>query len=302
LKASQLEIATQVKQVYWQLVYQLEKQKLLVYQDSLFSGFLRAAELRAKSGETNRLEMITARSQSFEVKNQLQLVTSDVAIYIRKLQTLLSTDVSYYPADTLLKKQLPLMPTDSLAILQNPTLGFARQQVEVAAIGKKLEQSRALPDLSVGYFSQTMQGVQEVNSTPHTFGSGDRFSGIQAGLTVPLWYKPYAARIKAAGIRHDIAQTQADAYSKSLESNYRSLFDEYEKYSRSVDFYEQQAVPEASYIIEQSGRSYKAGAMDYLDYVLSLNRALTIRQNYLDALNSYIQTIINIEFISGKTL
>ena len=59
----------------------LSKQKLLIYQDSLYSGFLRAAELRAKAGETNRLEMITARSQSLEIKNQLFQVTADIGIY-----------------------------------------------------------------------------------------------------------------------------------------------------------------------------------------------------------------------------
>ncbi len=48
---SQLEIATQVKQVYWQFVFLSSKQKLLIYQDSLYSGFLRAAELRAKAGK-----------------------------------------------------------------------------------------------------------------------------------------------------------------------------------------------------------------------------------------------------------
>jgi len=302
LKKSQLEIATQVKQVYWQLAYLLSRGKLLVYQDSLFSGFMRAAELRAKSGETNRLEMITARSQSFEVKNQLQQINTDVGIYVRKLQTLLNTDESWYPADTLLKRQLLVLLPDSSAIAENPTLGLVKQQVEVAGAEKKLEQNRALPDLSIGYFSQTMQGVQEVNSVPTTFGPGNRFSGVQAGITLPLWYKPYSAKVKAAGIRQNIAQTNAEAYSKTLASDYRSLLDEYEKYSKSVDFYELQAVPEANYIIEQSGRSYKAGAMDYLDYVLNLNRALTIRQNYLDALNSYKHTIINIEYISGKTL
>ena len=53
-------------------------------------------------------------------------------------------------------------------------------------------------------------------------------------------------------------------------------------------------------IIEQSSQSYKAGALDYLDYVINLNRALGIKQNYLDALNSYNQTIVNIDFITGK--
>ncbi len=302
LKGTKLEISSQVKQVYWQLVYQLEKQKLLVYQDSLFSGFLRAAELRAKTGETNRLEMITARSQSLEVKNQLQLLTSDAGITGRKLQALLNTDEIFYPADTLLKKQVLVFLPDSLATAANPALGFARQQEASAGMEKRLEQSRAWPDLSLGFFSQTMQGVQEVNSIPRTFGPGDRFNGIQAGIALPVWYKPFASRVKAAGIRQDMARNYTEACLNTLALNYSSMIAEVEKYSRSVDFYEQQAVPEAVYIIEQSGRSYKAGAMDYLDYVLSLNRALTIKQNYLDALNSYIQTIISIETLSGKTL
>jgi len=55
----------------------------------------------------------------------------------------------------------------------------------------------------------------------------------------------------------------------------------YNKYASSVDYYENQAVPEADLIIEQASRSYEAGALDYIDYILTLNRALTIKQNYL---------------------
>jgi len=302
LKVSQLEIATQVKQIYWQLAYLVEKQKLLAYQDSLFSGFLRASELRAKSGETNRLEMINARSLSMEIKNQLQQVSSDVGITSRKLQNIMNVSETFLPADTLSKPQVLLLLPDSIAVSKNPSLGYVQQQVEITGVEQKLEQSRALPDLTFGYFSQTMKGIQEVNSVPQTFGPGDRFNGIQAGITVPLWYKPYSAKAKAAGIRQDIARTNVENYSRSLTLEYASLLDEFNKYSKSVDFYEKQAIPEADYITEQSGRSYKAGAMDYLEYILSLNRALTIRQNYLDALSNYRQTIINIEYISGKTL
>ena len=75
---------------------------------------------------------------------------------------------------------------------------------------------------------------------------------------------------------------------------------EFSKNSNSVDYYEKQAIPEADLIIEQATRSYKAGAMDYLDYILSLNRALSIKQNYLDAQNNYNQTVISIDFITGK--
>ena len=42
-KVAQLELATQVKQVYWQYVYLTAKQKLLSYQDSLYSGLFKGS-------------------------------------------------------------------------------------------------------------------------------------------------------------------------------------------------------------------------------------------------------------------
>jgi cobalt-zinc-cadmium resistance protein CzcA len=297
---SRLEIATQVKQVYWQSVFLSSKQKLLIYQDSLYSGFLRAAELRAKAGETNRLEMITARSQSFEIKNQLYQVTSDIAISSRKLMVLLNSRSHLALSVKEVHRIDFAIDSDSVSIEQNPFLGYIKQQVEVSQIEKKLERSQMLPDLNVGYFSQTIIGAQDVNGVPQNFGKGDRFTGVQAGISIPLWFTPHTSRAKAAKISENIARTNAENYTKSLTGNYQSLLDEYNKYASSVDYYEKQAVPEADLIIEQATRSYKAGALDYLDYVLTLNRALTIRQNYLDALNNFNQTIIAIEYITGK--
>jgi cobalt-zinc-cadmium resistance protein CzcA len=301
LKGSQLDIATQVKQVYWHLAYLYSRQKLLIYQDSLFSGFQRAAELRARSGETNRLEMITARSQSMEVKNRLHQASADIGIAARKFRTLLNSETDLVPADTVLIKAGKMPEEDSIGIAQNPSLGYITQQVEVSKFEKQLERSKMMPDLSIGYFSQTMQGTQDIGGVPRVFGPGDRFTGIQAGISVPLWFVPYTSKAKAAAITEKAAAARAEYFSKTLTGEFRSMIDEYTKYSESVDYYEKQAIPEADMIISQSTLSYKAGALDYLDYILNLNRALEIKQNYLDALNSLNQTLFNIESITGKT-
>jgi heavy metal efflux system protein len=300
MQASQLEIATQVKQVYWQLAYLRSKLKLFAYQDSLYSGFLRAAELRAKTGETNRLEMITARSQSLEVRNQLQQVTADLDIYNQKLQAILNTEALLNIADTVLRRADYSPVADSSAIAGNPSVKYVQQQVEISHLEKKLEINRMMPDFSIGFFSQTMQGTQEVDGIPQAFGPGERFTGFQAGISIPLWFGPFTAKTKAARLNEHVAMANAEYYSKTLSGNYRSLLGEFSKFSSSLEYYENQAVPEADLIIDQATRSYKAGAMDYLDYILNLNRALEIRQNYLEALNNYNQTIINIEFIAGK--
>jgi cobalt-zinc-cadmium resistance protein CzcA len=300
LKSASLDIATSVKQVYLQLAYLNSKQQLLVYQDSLFSGFLRAAELRARTGETNRLEMITARTQSLEIKNQLQQVIADEGIQKRKLQTLLNSKIPIRPSDTVLHRLDFFLLNDSLALNGNPSLGYIRQQVEVSRINKQLEHSRMMPDLSVGYFNQSIIGSQEISGTLRTFDGGYRFTGFQAGIAIPVWFGPSLSRSKAAEIKELASRSEAEYYSGSLKSTYGSMLDECRKYASSIDYYEQQAVPEANMIIEHSEQSYKAGALDYLDYVITLNRALDIRQNYLDALNNYNQTIISIDYITGK--
>ncbi len=299
-KASQLDIATQVKQLYWQYVFFAAKQKLLIFQDSLYSGMARAAELRVKTGETNKLEMITARSQNLEVKNALYQLNADMGILCRKLKIILNTEFLPVPEQVVLIK-IPFPVTgDSTSLFQNPSLGYIRQQVEVSQIQKKLERSQMMPDLKVGYFSQTIIGTQEVNGTAQNFGNDYRFNGLQAGITIPIWFPAFTSRNKAAKINENIARNDAEYYSRSVSGSYRTLIDEYNKFSSSVDYYEKQAVPEADLIIEQANLSYRAGALDYLEYVITLSRALIIRQNYLDALNNCNQTVISLEFITGK--
>jgi len=295
-----LEIATEVRQVWWHLAYISSMEGLLKYQDSLYTGFSRAADLRSKSGETNRLEMITARSQSLEIKNQLLQMRADRMIYLRKLKTLMNTSANISPADSLLRRLVYIPDNDSLAIASNPTLGYINQKKEVARLTRKLETSRALPDFSIGYFSQTMIGTQEVDGNQKNFTSGDRFNGWQAGIAVPVWFGPSISKTKAARLQEKIAGVEAESFRKSLESSYRSLLDEYSKFASSVDYYEQQAVPESNLIIDHATRSYKAGELDYLEYIIMLGRAVEIRQRYLETLSNYNQTIINLDFIKGK--
>jgi cobalt-zinc-cadmium resistance protein CzcA len=299
-KVTQLDIATKVKQVYWEYVFLSARHKLLVYQDSLYSGFMKAAELRSKAGETNKLEMITARSQSLEIKNQLFQVSSDMGINRRKLKLLLFTSSDPVPADAELNRIDFSFVTDSSSVVKNPSLGYAQQQIEISHIENKLERSMMMPDLSVGYFNQTMIGTQEINGVSQSFGPGNRFTGFQAGISVPLWFFPYTSKAKAARINESIVRNDVDWFKRSISGNYLTLIDELKKYIATTEYYEKQAVPEATIIIDQATRSYKAGAMDYLEYVLTLSRALTIKQNYLDALNNYNQTVISLEYITGK--
>jgi heavy metal efflux system protein len=299
MQGTKLETATEVKQVYWQMVYLMSKKKLLAYQDTLFSRLFRASELRARTGETNKLEMITARSQSLEAKNQMKMVTADIGILSLRMKTLLNTGSAILPSDTSIAQPLIVIP-DSSSLNENPGLGLAKQSVNISHFEKKVAISNIMPDLRIGYFNQSIIGTQDINGVSRVFGAGDRFSGFQAGISIPLWIVPYSSKAKAAGINESISRTNAEYYAKSLSGSYNALVREYLKYSGTLEYYTKQALPEAELIIDQATRSFNAGAIDYLDYVQSLGRALAIRQGYLEAANSFNQTIISIEYLTGK--
>jgi heavy metal efflux pump (cobalt-zinc-cadmium) len=300
LKSTRLQIATEVKQLYQQLIYLDAKLKLQSYQDSLYGNFSKAAELRSNTGETNRLEMISAHSQNMEIQNQLKQTRADIDIATQKLALLLNIDTPVAPSDPVLKRLEWLPTSNEKAIADNPSLGITAQQVEISRLEKAVEKNKLMPDFSIGYFSQTMLGTQDVNGTQRNYTAANRFTAIQAGISIPLWFVPGNARVKAARFKEKEAQATHEAWTKSLTGNYRSLLLELEKDRNSVDYYEKQAIPEADLIIKQSTQSYRAGAMDYLDYLQSLGRALSIKQNYLEALNEYNQTVIAIEAITGK--
>lgn len=296
-----LRMVADVKQVFWQITYYKAKRLLLQYQDSLYSGLSRAAELRATSGETNRLEMITARSQAMEASNQLRQLNADMGIAIRRLQLLLNSSEIVSLVDTELIP-IPFKPSEADwgAISQNPLLQASQQEATIATQERKLEQSHWLPDFKIGVFSQTFKGSQDAGSSVAA-GANDRYSGVQAGISIPLWFVPQSAKSRAAKISERMAKTNAEYTEKLIASQYQSLVDEYRKYESSVSYYKNQAIPEALAIIEQSTKGYKGGAIDYLEYIQSLGRALSIRQGYLDAIYSYNQTVVELEYLMGKS-
>ena len=203
-------------------------------------------------------------------------------------------------ADTVLKRLEFIFFDNETFVNENPSVALSDHQIESLKIERKLEANKMLPDISIGYFSQTMVGDQEINGVPRVFGNGDRFTGIQAGIAIPLFFGSDVAKIKGAKIKEQMARTGAENFRKTMIGSYQRLISEQKKLLKSVEYYETQAVPEADMIISQTTLSYRTGALDYLDYIQNLSRALTIKQNYLDALNNYNQTIINLEFITGK--
>jgi cobalt-zinc-cadmium resistance protein CzcA len=290
LTLSQAEIVGNVKSVYMQLAYFHSYQKLLMYQDSIYGNFLKAADLKTQKGESPLLEKVTAQSRLMEIKTLINQVNTDISIYQQKLQILLNEKSPVSIADPNLKKTDFTLIFDSAAIASNPSLNLVKQQIVTNRNETQIARMGLLPDLSVGYFNQSNKDLS----------SSARFTGVQVSVAIPILCKAQVSKINAAKINEQIAQNNYEYYQSAIQSEFQILQQEYQKYKTSLEYYENAAIPQADMIIEQSGKSYMAGDIDYVEYVMNLDKALEIKSNYLITLNNYNQSIIAIDKILGK--
>lgn len=208
--SSKNELIFQVKTVYTNLQYLYSKEKLLLEQDSIYKGFVKSASLKYKTGEGNLLEKVAAETQLKDVQNLLDQDRSDIEIYKAQLATLLGRGGLPLIADKFLKEAPGISIGDTALLNENPAIAYFRQQVVIAEKQRKVELAKSLPDFTLGYFNQSLTGFQNVNGNDVFFGRDKRFQGFQVGLSVPLFYRAYSAKAKAASINRDIASNDLE--------------------------------------------------------------------------------------------
>lgn len=295
--ATENELIYQVKQVYYQLLYLQARILLLQKQDSIYTNVVKAADLRYRTGETYLLEKTTAETQQYETRNVLAQTNADISIYENLLKTLMNSDHPVSIVRTNLNERMPQFPLDSTAIAHNPHLGYLKQQVEIADAERKVAGSKFLPEINLGYFNQTLIGT--LNENGEVFTRGDRFQGFQIGLSIPLWFGPQSAKVKAASINQERSQALFEYNQSVMQGEWQQAAQEYIKNKNSVMYYQTSALKNAELILKQSDLAFKSGEIDYTEYLLSVKNAIQIREGYLNNLNDLNQSVIRLEFLAG---
>ncbi|TVT42610.1 CusA/CzcA family heavy metal efflux RND transporter [Hymenobacter setariae] len=281
------DVAQVIRSSYYQLLVAYRRAALLRRQDSLYRRAARAARIRYQVGETNRLEQVSAEARSLELRNRLATLRVDIAVLERQLGQLLG---SAQPArfDTTASPVAPLAPADTLGLSadSNPQLGLLRQQAAVSQQQTKVESLRRLPDVRLGYFNQSINRE----------GS---FSVVQAGLAVPLLGGVQKARVAAARLGQQVADQQLTYAQSQLTTQLATLRQQLARARASLDYYERAALPQAKLILDTAEKSFRAGDIEYVEYVVNTQPAWQIQESYLDQVRQYDDLVVGLLALTG---
>ena len=287
------QVKRAIAQVFYTIIIQREKEKLLQKADSNYINFLEKATLRFNAGESNILEKATAETQRGNIQLQLKAVQQQIDISKAQLQLLLNTSTDFEPVSDDIVMGTSLA-TDSAMIAQHPLIKLYVQQRKIAAANTKLERSRLLPDLNAAYYNTTLKGT---GADGKDYSASDRFHSFQVGIGIPLFYGAQRAKANAVKVNEQITATNADVQLQNAQTQYHSAFAQYQNGLQSVQYFRDTALRNADTILQTANLQFVNGEINYLDWVVLTNQAFSIQTDYLDHVQMLNESIISINYL-----
>lgn len=289
------EVKKNVSFVFYNYISLVEKEKLLKRNDSLFKDFLLKAELRLKKGEASVLEKTTAETQLGQIEMQMNQLKQDIELSLLEYRILLNA--SDVVPDVAEKKLEANLSADTNSIRSHPLIKLVEQQKNISGISLKLERSKLLPELSVGYNNMSMRGFGADNVL---YNGNSRFQSAQIGVGIPLFYGAQRSKVKAAQTNKIIADNSYANSIQLLKADQSKALLEYNRSLQAVTYYEQKALKNADTIIQTANKQFKAGEINYLEWVLLTNQGIAIQNEYINAVKSLNESIIQINYLNNK--
>jgi cobalt-zinc-cadmium resistance protein CzcA len=279
----QREVRARVREHYYRMLLFLEEQKLLREADSLYTGALQGQERRFALGDVNVLQRSSARTQQLLIRSQLQQVNAELERTRLGFAELLNTPTAYLPENIPLRYTLTQLPGDE-AVQQHPLVQAAREQQGAADARWQLEKARWLPDLSIGWTQQTLRGSPAVSDPSRIFGNSDKFTAVQAGISVPLFFGGQQAKAKAARIGTDQAESGTVAATLAVSTRLQQARQRYQAERDRVNALDEGVEQEAGQLRSSAAAAFSNGDISQLEWTLLTGQAIDLSMARFDAL------------------
>ncbi|RKW15490.1 MAG: CusA/CzcA family heavy metal efflux RND transporter [Capnocytophaga sp.] len=293
------ELLRQVRTQYQQLQYLAFKQEQLLQLDSLFSDFIRIAEVRFKAGDTKKIDINTAQVKKGEISLLLRQNQSVQQATYRNLQTLMQIQEDFQVAKNPVYEPLLLTEVADPELSQHPLVQLSQQQAVIAKNAQRLERAQALPDLTLGYTNQSLIGMHTIGGVETYVDRTKRFHFVSIGLSLPI-FTATRSKAKAYDYQREAAIEQAHQVEKELKTRWVNLQEEYQLYVQKYQFYKNEALPEADRIVKANQLGYSAGEISYVEYLYTLQTAVDTRLSYLESIEALNQKVIEIQSLLNK--
>ncbi|UCF91226.1 MAG: TolC family protein [Desulfobacterales bacterium] len=257
-----------IRESFQELVYIREAKTVVKQNLQLLDHLRKVAETSYAEGRAVLMDMIKAQSQSGQLRYDALLLEELEMTEKTRLNGILNRTpdaaVGTLEAEALLPVVFQLGELYRLAEANQEEIRIAGMEVEKADVKIDLARYQYFPDFRFGLFYAAI-GDPDVPQDPPDAGR-DAF-GVQAGLTLPLWFGQNKARLDMARAAMKKAKAAETARINETRTRIRELFFRLENSRRLMDLYGKELLPQAARSMEIAETWFREGESTFSDFV-----------------------------------
>jgi len=257
-------ILLQAKLCYYEIIYlnklKKEYEKRIPIVETFFNGYNKKLE----EGDATIMDVNRAKLLLLNFENQQRAVNSQILQYSEKLKQLnggtqINISDTTYSESVLLSIETIINKNEEL----NPELRIYSYDKDIALSEVKLSKSLYLPGFEVGYGSEKVLD--------------DKFSGVQFGMSIPLWGKINTInrskqRVTFSQFQEENLRSESELLIREQYLNVLSLEANYNEYKQSLNSIKG---------ITLLNKALELGEISTLEYSLEITFYYEIYDNYL---------------------
>jgi cobalt-zinc-cadmium resistance protein CzcA len=295
-----VQLQSEIKTMYVQYLFLKEKVSLFRELDSNYVQLREAARANFEAGNSAAIDNLMMETSALEISNKLRSSLSELTTVETNLKTMLNLDVNaQVEINDPSFNTVSAVFMDSLSIENNAVLKGYLNDVKTKESQAKLERSKLYPDLSVGYFNQSMIGTQTVNNVNQSFGPSDRFQGFSVGVGIPIWIRPQLAKVNMADLQIQMSSQNATLVETQINADLLNAKAHYVQAQNTIQYYQESGLYQVELLLDNASKSLQSGDISTMEHSQIMNQTIYIKLNYLQALLDYKISIIHIEYLTG---
>jgi cobalt-zinc-cadmium efflux system outer membrane protein len=297
------DVIVRVRESYHELLYIEEAKRVVAQNRDLVNHLRKVGETAYAQNRAALGDILKAQSQVAQLEYDALLLEDLERVEKARLNTLLNRPPAAGIGSLADEPPRPLVykldETYQLASQYQEEIRIAETQIKKAQKRIDLAYYENLPEFKFGFF---YAGIGKPDVAVQPKDAGRDAVGVQAGLSIPLWFDKNLGRLSAA--RADLTRVQSVKRDRLNETfaEIRSLFFRIQNSERLIRLYRDELLPQAARSIEIAETWYREKQGSFSDFVETEAVYYNFQLSLARAKADYGKYLARLERVTGRSL
>ncbi|BBO85940.1 PTS cellobiose transporter subunit IIC [Desulfosarcina ovata subsp. sediminis] len=292
-----------IKSSYYELWYIRQAKAINQHNSELLAHIRKISETAHAQDRATLTDVVKAQSQAGQIQYDSLLLEELEQTEVARLNGLLDRS----PDSTIGALESPVIAPLAVDVQVIYQLAEANQEeIQIAQVGIEkgdtqvsLARFQNMPDFKVGFFYVSI-GEPDVAMPPED--AGRDAIGLQAGISIPLWFGKNDSRVAKALAGKSKARAERRLRLNNVRTEIRTLFFKSRNAQRIVTLYQTDLVPQAARSMELAETWYREGEASFTDFIESQSVWYNFQLALARATADYGINLAKLERMAGTPL